>query len=137
MTKRASGGKRAVEKKHALREAERLRAAGGTNHRDLEVAGFRAARSEGDAPVDVLGEAIAHLREALRQAGDDTAMPPEQKREQISRIAEKLGKLAEPKKIIEELGAELREAHEVIQGLKNAAQEPPRDSQGAPSASQH
>ena len=137
MTKRKSGGARAVEAKHRQREAERAREALGDDYRSDEVSGFQAARREGNKPVDVLDEAIAHLREALRQAGDDMAIPPEQKREQIGRLAEKLGKLAEPKKIIEELGAELREAHEVIQGLKHAAQEPARNPQGSEAASQH
>ncbi len=137
MPSKKSGGKRAVEKKHRDRDAERKRAAAGGDYRAVEVAGFRAARRRGKKPVDVLDEAIAHLREAMHQAAEDVALPPEQKREQISRIAEKLGKLADPKKIIEELGAELREAHEVIQGLKNAAQEPPRDPQGAEAASSH
>lgn len=128
-----SGGARAVARKHLAREAARLR---DPEYRDKSIAAYKSARNEGSEPADVLDEAIGFLREALRQCADDPGIPPEQKREQIGRLAAQLGKLADPKKIIAELSEELREAHAIIEGLKHhAAQESPSDSERAAGAS--
>jgi len=131
---RASGGARAVQRKHASRASARKRLGQGP---DVSAAEFRKAWKRGKKPVDALDESIEFLRTALREAGADLVLPAEQKREQIGRLAAALGKLTDPKKMIEELGAELREAHAALEALKDAAQESPPDPQGAPAPPAH
>jgi hypothetical protein len=133
--KRPSGGARAVERKHRARDAQR-----DSDYQARAIRAFRKCRRKGKGAEAALDEAMAVLREAMRQASTDPGLPPEQAREQAARIASYVIKAADPKKLIDELGAELRTAEAelaAIEETSNAPQEPAGSSRGAPPAAQH
>ncbi len=120
--KRASGGARRKAKLIAQQVAAGLRAP------DYAAATVKAHAVIGPGIHD-LDLAVLRAREALEEAQQDEAMDPAQRREQVGRLAAILGKLADPKKLLEQMGAELREAYGVIESLRrsNAAQVTPGD----------
>lgn len=135
MPSKRSGGARAVEKKHLERNAKRPE---GYNERS--IAAYRRLRRAPKTAAGAVDEAVAFLRLTMREASTDPGLPPEQRREQVARIAAQLVKAADPKRLVDDLGAELREAYNVIVGLKEsrgAAQEPARDPEGPPLPAQH
>src|SRR4051812_23300645 len=114
MSKQASGGKRAVEKKHAERDAERTRAVHGENHRELwlaEVAELGAPPTDPNAAHEWLARAsICIVRATLR----DVAIPPEQMRRDAMRQIEQASKVLDPAK----LAAQLDELERALDELR-------------------
>ncbi len=131
-TKRKSGGARAVDRKHRQRNAQRP-----SSYVKDEIKAFERAQVPGTTKADVLTEAVETLRVALRQATHDPGLPPEQKREQVNRIASSLVNAVDAKNMIDELGAELREAHALLTELRDAPEEPSADTKRAPAPSTH
>lgn len=128
MSKRKSGGARAVEKKHRERAAERKRAASGD------------WRSEWIAEVDALGAPPeiperAHLwvaRAALLVAKAtlrDTAIPPEQMRRDAMKQLEQVSKILDPAK----LSAEIDELERALEELRGHAGNIETGEAGSPS----
>ena len=104
-----SGGARETDARHAKRDALRPSEYNKKAIAKLTVIGRRARR--GGAGAQSLELAVEALRETLIEAMTDPGMPPEVRRNQVCQIAVCLAKAAQPEKQIEELGAELRQAH--------------------------
>jgi len=116
-----SGGKRAVEKKHDERAARRRRGR-------WKEATWRARYAAAEAPTDPR-QAHEHVAKmvliALEEAASDPGPPPEQRRDQIARIAAIFAKVNDPA----ELMAELRELYDALKkGSDGAAHEPSGDA---------
>jgi hypothetical protein len=135
MPSKKSGGARATERKRRAQEAVRPK---GYNARAIAKLKRRMKPSDGSIQ-GVLGKAVLALEATLDEAAGDPGVPPEYRREQMARIAAALAKAAEPKKLIDDLAADLRAAHAVIEALKeqhHAAEESPANP-GRPSADPH
>ena len=111
---RKSGGARATEKRHRDRAIAEARAKLPPVD---NVSAYLLARTEGDSADAILEESIAMMRAALRLAGADEAMPAYQRRDQVARLAAALGKLVDPRGMLEALAAELRDVHARILAL--------------------
>jgi len=106
--KRASGGKRAGDKRRA-QAAAKQDAHAAWNRADLRA--FAAlAKREPDAAGAYL-EALEALRLVVRRAARNPALLPQQRHEMVGRHAAALVKAADPGRLIQQLGEELREAH--------------------------
>lgn len=117
-----SGGKRAVEKKHAEREAARNREAAGG---DWRTEWLEKVEKIGKAPRKAergqawLGKAALLIVEATMR---DTSIPPEQMRRDAMRQIEQASKVLDPAKLSEEL-AELERALEELHARNVSARE--------------
>jgi hypothetical protein len=136
---RPSGGARETERKRRAQEAER-----GERYAELRLARIRRLRRKnaGAGAEKTLDRMLALLEDQAWEAATDPGMPPEYAREQSARIAAMVVRAAEPKKLIEELGADLREANAVIEQLRapvddDAPQEPAGDSSEPPPEDRH
>lgn len=110
MPSKKSGGKRAVERKHRLREAERKRAG------DYDAKWAAEYEKIGEPPADAERSYgwLAHVMVlTIYEAMHDVAMPPEQRREQIGRLVAQAAKVLDPAKLTEEL-EELERAREEL-----------------------
>lgn len=109
------------------RERKRLRA--GKRRRPSGPVTGRAA----------LESALTALSTAMAEAATDRGLSPDERREQVGRLAAQLAKAADPSKQLEEMGADLREANRVIEQLRGrrAPQEPSGDTSGAPEEPHH
>lgn len=100
----------------------------------LAAPDFLAVYRAGDDAASIYDEAIGFLRVAMRLSVDaDVARGAALER--TSRIASALTKAADPKKQIEELGADLRLAARDIAELEErvrASRQPARDTAGPP-----
>ena len=113
MSNPKSGGKRAVEKNHAEREAERNREATGGDWRAEWIARvdkIGAAPKKAERGQSWLGKAALLIVEATMR---DTSIPPEQMRRDAMRQIEQASKVLDPAKLSEEL-AELERALEEL-----------------------
>lgn len=113
-TKRPSGGKRAVMKKHAMREAERKRASGGDPKADwtatLELLGEPPLGDPEKAHIWLAKAALIVVRATLA----DTAIPPEQMRRDVMKQIEQASKVLDPAK----LSAQLDELETALEELR-------------------
>jgi len=107
-TRRASGGKRAGDKRRAERAAQLARPDG---YRDDLIAGYEA--QVGPLPR-TSAEGFPWLARLLAWACDsairDPGIPPERAREQLARLGPALVRALDPAKVTEQL-SELEEAH--------------------------
>jgi hypothetical protein len=111
MPSKRSGGKRAVEKKHAERDARRRR------HKFNEKAWRQKYEALGPPPTNAAAkfEWAAELASlAIHEAASDPGLPPEQRREQIIRGVAQLAKVLPSA----ELGADLRRFKKALDDLK-------------------
>lgn len=112
MAKRASGGKRAVQKKHRERTAARLRAKAGGDPR----AAYQKSVSNLADPTDTksaftwMGELAIRT---VKATALDPGLPFEQLRRDVMRQLEQASKICEPGKLSDEL-SELEEALEEL-----------------------
>lgn len=122
--KRPSGGKRAVERKHAAREAER--------NRDGDWRGDWISRVDalGPRPTTTedaftwLGRAAVLIVEATMR---DTAVPAEQMRRDAMKQIEQAAKVLDPAKLSEQLD----ELERALQELQNAGNVEAREDREA------
>lgn len=110
MAKPASGGKRAVEKKHAQREAARMRDGNWREQWIAKVDALEAPPKTAEAAHEWLGRAAVLIVEATLR---DTAIPPEQMRRDAMRQIEQASKVLDPAKLSEQL-SELETALEEL-----------------------
>jgi hypothetical protein len=116
--KRKSGGARAVEAKQKRREAARRR---GEEGAESSAARFTRLVQSAPGPAAAAAERIAWLAEisitAVVDAAADAGMEPDQRREQVVRLAEKVMKVLEPAKLAEELDV-LHRAYKKMKAAK-------------------
>jgi hypothetical protein len=141
--KEKSGGAKAWEKEQRARNGSRPE-----GWAEREIAQFerifRKTRSAG--ALGIIERHIEALDHAAKKSYADPGLTPEYRREQGGRLSAAVLKEAQLKKIIDEMGAELREAYVEITQLKalvvelrgrNAAQKPAPDPRGTPSGPTH
>ena len=94
---------------------------------------IRRLKRAGGEGAQALSEALDLMRECMWAAATDPGARPEYRRNTAVQIGAMLVKAADPRKQIEQLGADLREAHEVILAMKGsrAIQEPEGDQAGS------
>jgi hypothetical protein len=136
---RPSGGARETERKRRAQEATR-----GERYGELRTDRLKRLRraKAGAGATKTLDRMLALLEDQAWEAATDPGMPPEFAREQAARLAAMVVKAAEPKKIIEELGDDLRRAAAVIEQLRapavsDAPQVAARDSARPPPEDRH
>lgn len=135
MPSKKSGGARQVIAKHLERDAKRP-----PGYANRSRASFRRA-IRGKHGVEM---AMAAAEWVINAAGSDLGPPPEQMREQVIRAAQVLGKLADPKRQLDERDAAIRAMAQDIEELEarvkgggDAAQVDPADPIGGRAAAQH
>lgn len=111
--KELSGAAKRKRKDEAAKAAE-LR--GRWNASDLRA--FAALRKEDGGAAGAYSEALEALRLVVRRAARNPALTPQQRHEMVGRHAAGLVKAADPGRLIQQLGEDLREAHATIQSLK-------------------
>lgn len=135
--KRASGGKRAAEKKRRLREAARARVT--VEKKSTKKTGpvgwskddfVTKAKKLGLAPVGKAERGHTYIADvvllAIQDAINDPGPEPEQRREQIGRLVAQAAKVMEPAKLSTKLAEferaleELRSASPISQGEDGA-----------------
>lgn len=110
--------------------------------RQQQQARKRSAKSPRGAVsgAEALALAVETLQELMGQAKNDKGMDPAERRAQAIQAAAALGKLADPQRVISELGAALRQAHADIAELEErvgAPQEPARNPGGPGASAEH
>lgn len=110
MPSKTSGGKRATEKKHRERDAAR-------NRKSDYGARWRAEYEKLGAPPSDAERAHAWLARVavavVKEAMQDMAMPPEQRRRDVMKFLEQASKVLDPAKLSEQLD-ELEQALEKL-----------------------
>lgn len=122
--KRKSGGARATQAKHARRDAARRRGA-----ESAEQSAQRFQRllqttpAEGADTRERIKWLAAVCIEAVADALNDVGLPPEQRRDQIVRMAEKAMKVCEPAKLAEQLDELYGEYEKLEQAVRKGGSE--------------
>lgn len=127
--KRSSGGKRATEAKHRTREAERNRTTAYQRKWRKRYAALNGAPKDPDRGHEWLASVMLLL---IEEALSDFALPAEQRREQVGRLAAQAAKVLDPAK----LNAEIDRLEHALEELQHARDLPP-SSPGAPSPPAH
>lgn len=113
-SKRPSGGKRAVERKHRAREAVR-----GENYNAESLKRYARVGKVPKGKPEAAHQWLADIvLTAIHEAATDPGLPPEHRREQIGRLAAQAAKVLEPAK----LSAKLAEYERALQELSDAPQ---------------
>jgi len=132
MPSKKSGGARDTERRRRERDARRPKGWGAASRKRIARAIQRAS--------DPLDFTVRLLKVLALEALRDPGMPPEISREQAARYASYLGKAADPKQKLDEMGAQLRKAFSDIRELEervSATPEPPPDRDGAGEPTEH
>lgn len=111
--KRPSGAAQRKQKREELRAAEK---SSRWNASDLRA--FSALAKHEPGATGAYLEALEALRLVVRRAARNPALTPQQRHEMVGRHAAGLVKAADPGRLIQQLGEDLREAHATIQSLK-------------------
>lgn len=124
--KRKSGGARATLAKHRQRDAARRRLEAGqsvehTSHRFKQLLDTAPA-SDADTSARIKWLAAVCV-EAVVDALNDVGLPPEQRRDQIVRMAEKAMKVCEPAKLAEQLDELYAEYEQLEQTIRTGGGE--------------
>ena len=131
--KRDSGGARETERKRRAQAAVRPK-----NYSERSIVAFNGLPAHGTSAGGRFAHAIDVLCLAMDQAATDPGMPPEYRREQAARIGAAVVKAVDPKRMNDDHGPELREAHADLAAIRSsrAAEEPSGDPLG-PEAAPH
>lgn len=111
--KRLSGAAQRKQKRDAERAAEKA-----TRWNASDLRAFAALRKADGGAAGAYAEALEALRLVVRRAARNPALTPQQRHEMVGRHAAGLVKAADPGRLIQQLGEDLREAHATIQSLK-------------------
>lgn len=129
MPSKKSGGKRAVEKKHQARTAQRPK--------NYEAQRTKRLKAIGPPPSDVEAKYVwltQILAQDIWDAENDKGLPPEARRTQTAQLAPQLTKALEPARLtvkldaLERENAELRERLREVSARNAPAFDPAEDS---------
>lgn len=113
--KQLSGSAKQKLKDEAARDATQAKHAGWN---DADKRAFEKLRKHGEGADGAYAEALEALRLVVRRAARNPALTPQQRHEMVGRHAAGLVKAADPGRLIQQQGQDLRDAHKTILELK-------------------
>lgn len=121
MPRRGPDGKQLTGSAKQRLKDEAARAALQAKHERWNAADLRAFAKLERCATGAAGayqEALDAVRLVVRRAARNPALTPQQRHEMVGRHAAALVKAADPGRLIQQLGEELRESHATVQSLK-------------------